>query len=448
MSPRIRSKCDLTKFAVLSLIAGVLVPWQCRADAATLEFQLHKHAPQILSSLRGRSCHRIGVLKFQVQKVGQRPSDCAGTLNTFLAERLEVALALANSTDPAEQIQLVHNASRVAAQTPEATHLSPSGRQRLFSQRYPLAWDNRKVELDALVTGVVQVAPDLRSVRIGIVAAIKGEPELLGLLPPIVADTDGAILNELGESFQLRSGPDGQRLSDPATSAGEVQHEPPANFPLDNKPTVALRVFYDGQPVTLEFTESEAIIPEPGMGQSVTFQLERMDQSDVILGVVLKVNGENTLYRQRVRDFDCAKWVLNPGHRATVIHGFQKANSTEVGEAFEVVSTAASRALEMHYGPDVGTISLTVFEETKESPQLSLSEDAPDLAAIAKAQFPAEPPRNADALKAQLRNVGATGTRGVITDGDEIQQRVQLVRHDWRPEPIMSVVIRYYRPQD
>jgi hypothetical protein len=160
----------------------------------------------------------------------------------------------------------------------------------------------------------------------------------------------------------------------------------------------------------------------------------------------LKVNGENTLYRQRLRDFDCAKWVLGGEHRRTIIRGFQKENNGAMGEAFQVLSKEESRNMEMYYGPDVGTISIVVFQQTHEAPVLSLSEDSPDLIAIAKAQFPAEPPRNADALKAQLRNIEDQGLRGIIANGGNIQQPIKFEPgYHWNPEPLMSAVIRYYR---
>ena len=431
----------------LFVVATGLALWAPpKTFAATLEEQLLKHAPEILSKLRERECNRIGVLKFRVQKAGESPSDSTGTLNTFIAERLEVALALANPNDPSKQIKLVHNASAVAANTPQASHLSPLGRETLFSQRYPLAWASEEISVDAFVTGTVQVDEDLRTLRIRVSAAINGEPELTALTRPIIVDTNANLLNELGESFQLRSAPRPDVQAETAADlALQVRQDPAANFPLEHKPTVAFRVYYDGQPVTVTFNETEAIIPEPHAGQRVTMEIERMDQAATVLGVVVKVNGENTLYRQRLRDFDCAKWVLGGEHRKTTIRGFQKENNVASGEAFQVLSKEASRNLEMNYGPDVGTISMVVFQQTHEMPVLSLSEDSPDLIAIAKAQFPAEPPRNADALKAQLRSGEDRGTRGIIVDGSDIQQRIQFVSHHWNPEPLMSVVIRYYR---
>ena len=448
--PRVQSNSHIRLYvAFLAILLGLAPQTYSSIQAATLQRQLLKYAPQLLRELRKRDCHRIGVLKFLVRKAGGRSSDNVGTLNTLLAERLEVALALANSTDASEQVQLVHNASAVAARNPKASHLSQSGRKQLFSQHYPSSWGGKEIEVDAFVTGVVEVAADLRSLRIGIWAAIRNEPELQSLLNQFTVDTDGTILNEIGESFQLRTvlGHQDQE-QEPAALAREVRRDPSANFPLENKPTVALRIYYAGQPVTLTFNETEATIPEPRAGQTVTLELERMDQANVVLGVVLKVNGENTLYRQQMRDFDCAKWVLTREHPKTTIRGFQRENNTKNAEVFQVSSHEESRALEMHYGPDVGTISLVVFQQASEAPMLSLCEDAPDLLAIEKAQFPAEPPRNSEALKAQLRNGEEDGTRGIITEGTDIQQNIRLVSHHWNPEPIMSVVIRYYRPQN
>jgi hypothetical protein len=133
--------------------------------------------------------------------------------------------------------------------------------------------------------------------------------------------TDGQILNEFGESFQLRSP---KELKDgPAAQARQVRSAPSEEHPLVDEPSVTLRIFYDDKPVEVKFQNGEALISEPREGQNVVMKIERLDKGSQALGAVLKVNGENTIFRERKPDLSCPKWVLHPGAPATRVVGFQ-----------------------------------------------------------------------------------------------------------------------------
>lgn len=426
------------------------------ASEMTLEHQLLTRAPQVLNQLRNQGCKTVGVLKFRVQKAGGRIDDSVGTLNKFLADRLEAALVLANPDDPQKQMRIVHDASSVAAGIPAASHLSEEGRAHLFAARYPLAWGEggKTVEVDRFVTGLVQLAADKKSFRVGILAVSAKGPAPKLLLPPFDVATNGAILHELGESFQLRGEP-GQEGSmlDPAASARQISEDSQTYFPLQNKPAVRLLIYYDGKPVALEFLGGEARIPEPSEGQKVTMELERLDSGELALGAVLKVNGENTLYRERFRDLDCQKWVLRPGWLKTPILGFQRDDNK--AEEFRVASREESRGLEVYYGPNVGTISLAVFQElpsdapaepveVAEDGSVVENSEALDLMAVARARFPQTVPKDAENLKAQLR---PATSRGLIDSGKSIERPVRDEQYRWSPEPVLSIVIRYYHPK-
>ncbi len=448
----------ISKAFELGRLAGVAVlvwGWAFVLPAAeqslTLERQLLAHAPEMLKQLRDRNCTRIGVLKFRVERPGSKVSDQAGTLNMFVAERLEAALALANPHSTPDRIDLVRNASQAANAIPGASHLSPAGRKKLFSHAYPPAWGTAPISVDAFITGVVRFAADYKSFDLNVLVVRPVEPFLDMLQPPIKVATNGAILHESGASFQVRSVGGRPEMAEIAESARQVRENPEEHFPFVNNPSVVLRIYYDGQPVNLTMREGEAWVPEPLEGQKVSFELERLDQADMALGVVLKVNGENTLFRQRLRDLDCAKWVLTRQQLKGTIRGFQIANQPQA-EEFRVASVAESKRLEMNYGVDVGTISVVVFAEaTAAPPQNPIAgadlDEEPDLAVIAKAQFPTVPPRNSEALKAQLRSLaGGERTRGLIVQGRNISQAIELESYVWQPEPIISAVIRYYHP--
>ena len=437
----------------------------------SLERALQQAAPEIIRQLEMRGCRNVGVLKFRVC-TGRSISDGRGTFNSYIADRLERTLILANPLDEARQLRLVQQASNVASRTPGASHLSVVGREQLFGALYPPAWGRGSLYVDAFVTGVVQVAPDYRSLRISFLGVQSGDRDLVMLTKPIVAATNGAILNELGESYQLRGGDQSA-----ADAVRMVRGDPKANFPLHDDPAVTLRIFYDGRPVELTEVDGEMVIPEPRRGQTVVMRLERLDRLPETYGAVLKVNGESTVLCQTEPDSDCLKRILEPNAAAVDIEGYETGDREH--RPFSIADESESRSLEMYYGRDVGTISLTVFRELRQAPpprpelpsdpQAEAPADAAtelpdDLAAIAKAGVPLEAAEDLPSLQEQVRKAAGkietrgektpsslpagVNERGVMQPGQAEQSDVEwTARRDWEPEPILSAVIRYYRPR-
>jgi hypothetical protein len=97
-------------------------------------------------------------------------------------------------------------------------------------------------------------------------------------------------------------------------------------------------VRYNGKKVPLELKNGKAFVPEPQEGQTVELGLKQ-DGSKNRYGVVLKVNGENTLEKERLPDLTCHKWVLDPGYGPWAIRGYQVG---DVLEKFRVASIAES----------------------------------------------------------------------------------------------------------
>ena len=250
---KLRIGLTLRQVALACLASIVFVATEvpnCLADQkSTLQAKLLEQAPEILSQLNKHGFRRVGVLKFRVVNRPGDVTDSCGAFNLRIAEQLEIALALANPPDAQRQIKLVHNASRVAHSQKGANHLTADGLKRLFSATYPLAWGDSEVSVDAFVTGVVEVEPNMKSIRVNILAATPGDVEPKVLVRPFVVATDATILSELGGSFHLR-GPGEQ---DPAQLAREAQEQPAERYPLQDRPAVALKIFYDGKPVTQRF---------------------------------------------------------------------------------------------------------------------------------------------------------------------------------------------------
>lgn len=476
-----------------------------RAAADTLAEQIQHHVPDVLAYLQDRGVKTVGVLKFRVQKPGQRTSDSVGPLNSLLADRLEVGLILANPFEASRQLNIIKDASRQAETIARASHLSAAGRAAFFGPTFQLAWGSRQLPADAFLTGVVQVHDDHQHATVGILCFHRDGGKLEPACPVFQADLDVAALTEMGESFVLRGAFDRGRTStarpgsasesqsvSPSASSQTTRTTPavpaPADataatesaakaatgaaradtattaataaagvrntesqFPLsDPAAPVRLEITYDGQRMPIQVKDGRAFVREPTAGQRVEFAIVRTPTASGRLGVVLRVNGENTLYRQTQRDLDCSKWILTDAHRRTVIRGYQKPDGRTT-EQFTVLSVADSAARAMHYGRSVGQIQLTVFREedflnAADLPPALPDEQEEDLAAILRATQPARTPDNLSALKHQVRTAGKGGTvtRGLIVQGQTTAHAVRPVTFVPDPTPVMSATITYF----
>ncbi|MCA9005306.1 MAG: hypothetical protein KDA70_08520, partial [Planctomycetaceae bacterium] len=288
-------------------------------QAGTIPEEIQKQIPAVLNYLNQRQLKNVGVLKFRVKKPGEKVSSAVGPLNSLLADRLEVALILGNPFDADQQINIIKDASSQVADIENANHLNAAGRAVLFGPEYKLAWGNETVKADAFLTGVVQIHEDRKHATIGILCFDKQGGDLEKACPLIEADLDPTTLGELGESFVLRGAFDGgapqltfkqsqeRKKNDALTQTVRVktgQNE----FPLmDDSAPINLEILYDGRPVDIEFRNGQAFVMEPREGQEVQMILKYSDLAKRRVGAVLKVNGENTLYRQTQRDIDCSK---------------------------------------------------------------------------------------------------------------------------------------------
>jgi hypothetical protein len=435
------------------LAVGWAIAWcgspVVRADE--IDQKLLEHAPDVLSYLRGKGHKSVGVLKFRAKKGRELASDNVGTLNMTLANRLEIALALANSSDAKLQVALARNASAVAASLPGANHLNQEGRARLFEAKYPPAWGKDDVTPDAFVTGVAVVSDDLREMTVALLGFDRQSQTLERIGTPFTASTDALALSELGESYLLRGAFDHGNLelarAKAVESAAEVKLTASA-FPL-NDPNVpaTLEARYDERPVPIDVRDGKGFLPEPQPGQRVSFAIKRTAKASDRLAVVLKVNGENTLFREKLPDLQCRKWILEPNGQPILVRGYQR--SAQDAEEFRVASHEESKANEVRYGDDVGTVTITVFaEKPGKSPPSDLPSDtAEDLAALTRGIVPEQTPLNLAALKHQLRDDASfdNRSRGLILSGAQTLQATRFVRFTAEPVPVMSVTITYYK---
>lgn len=448
----------LTLFLLLC-VSGLATGQADSSKSQTITEGMQAAVPGINKYLNDNKLKTVGILKFRVKKPGQETSDSVGPMNSLLADRLELGMVLGNPFDEAQQLKIIEGASSHVAKIDGGDHLTDEGRTKIFGAQYPIAWGEEKAIPDAFLTGVVAIHEDNLHATVGILCFTKDSGGLERIGEPFTAELDAASFSESGQSFMLRGVFDHGKVTKTFKEAQTKKQQAiktsvknlksgQSAWPLDdpNAP-INLQILYDGVVMPVELRNGNAFVKEPREGQKVELALIRNAAIDGRMGAVLKVNGENTLYRSTVRDLDAPKWILSPKHKRTVIRGYQIAGKNEL-ETFKVLSDSESKVRKMNYGRNVGQIQLTVFREMS-GPAPSdfiLDEDEEDLIAMMRGVHPKTQPKNLGALKHQIRLAGKSGpqTRGLIVEGDKDKNKVKIVKFKPDPTPLMSVTINYY----
>lgn len=449
------------------------------AAADTLEAQLRELAPEITKKLKEAKYENVGVLKFLVKTGEDNASDNAGPLNFTMARRLTVALIQEAGREfkkTPKTLNIIGDANAIAATIKGATHISPKKEDvlRLFEKKYPLAWGTEPVTPTAFLTGVVHIQPDFRTATVT-VSSINAKAQVhkvttftAEMTPDLLAEAGVSFLRTLtdeNEKFEIVKG--GAAGSAEKAKQGEAKH--PLND-ARNSP-VALQIYYgpadpdqgpmrlvfDGgkQPFTLGKT-LDVEVEGPRPGERVEFKLIRNPKAgEERFGVVLMVNGENTLYRER-KDYEkCTKWILDPGDKPTPVRGYQ-IKGQDNALHFKALPLAEAQSVEQHYLPDrVGLFEMVVFRglgNREQPPAVPVARKDQEEKAIRDADLPPadlpageSPPK--DPEDAANRFLDAAGLRLLIPDeGHSFHNPVQMVPFTTDPTPVMSVRIRYYKP--
>jgi len=436
--------------------------------AEDVDREIRRSADRILQKLRQRNLRTVGVLPFGVQPHNQdRARYKQGQINQNLADRLQIALILANN--PEDPVNVLMNVNAVAKnKLPQGqSHLDPQGRRTLMGLRYTRAWKEsmRAVELkpDVLLTGIAKISPYPAETYISIRAIYANAPEKEPVeIDSIRVKTDVRTMAESGTSYvATRSFYKGvMEYAQLASGMGpEMGAHPVA--PNSTAP-VRLTVYYNDQAIPYQFKDGFALIPEPREHQKVCFVIEKTDPSDPrTYGVVLMVNGENTFDHQREEPIHCSKWLLKPDWPRTKILGYQIGDKGLV-EPFRVLSDPESAASEVLYEPKaLGMISMYVFvgaddiQAPPPNPDIPLDKEARRLALDAGAVGRAHPPDLPgddlidlkQSLRAEADAAGLRGLRGLIA-GSGTAQGNEVRYESFRPypKPIMVGHLRYYQP--
>jgi len=446
-----------TRIGLLSACAAVVAATAAADSPVRLPEGIATAAEEVVKFITAQGYDTVGVLKFRVRKPGGDAGETPGTINRDVTGQLETALVLKRKQGA--DFLLVAGTSDTAAAIDGASDVTEAGRAKLFAGRYRPAWGDRPqpVAVDAFVTGVIDVSAAYDTMRVSILAFDRGAAprEVVAF----DAAVEPALLAPLGESFQARGLLGGGWPVVPRTEQGPPRvkpppatlsgFKPPDRHPLEEADCPAvLEVAYDGVAVPLEFRAGKASVREPREGQKVEFTVRKRNRDGRRIGVVLKVNGENTAMRERAPDLRCYKWILSDANPTVLIRGYQTDRRTVV--PFTVLSTAASRSRAFDYGSDVGTISLTVFEdETSAPPQAAGPAERPDVALLDRGA--GIDSVAAQATPQQLRELllGTSGSaaRGLIVEGGGTEKRaIDLVDFSPLPTPAMAAVVTYYDP--
>ncbi|MGE3821388.1 MAG: hypothetical protein AB7I30_18410, partial [Isosphaeraceae bacterium] len=289
-------------FHTIAIYLMVLNASPAEGAPPTVDVVFAREAGTIVSRLRDRGYKNVGVLKFGVSRGVGPVDDSAGALNHVLATRLAIALVL--NDDLRAPLGHVKDASALAATLPGADHRTQAGRRAFFQGRYPLAWGDSTVTPDVLITGTAILDADRRAMTVTIVGFdATGEPPFE--LARLRASTDAPTLASAGESFITRGG-GAYEAADAAVDAASGRSK---NALQDDANPLVLTIAYDGQPQSLVVERGRIKVREPREDEVVEFILAKRDDDPRRYGVVLTVDGRNTLFHERKPPEFCAKWL-------------------------------------------------------------------------------------------------------------------------------------------
>ena len=449
----------ILSFFVIAFLSPV-----ARAAGDPLDEALFDKAQGVLEALKKKGFQNVGVVKFLVRHGDGEPQDDVGDLNLTLANKLEVALVLANTDD---KFGIIDKASEqvVREKLLAANHRTEEGRKAFFIRKYELAWSRDKVEPSGFVTAVATFSQDLAKLKIQLQVFDKSG-KLEDIAGTVSAPTNPEMLAQAGYSYALA----------PSTQKALVAGDPPPTRDVQEREIVELvaksaapnpkeveaptspladcpikwTVLYNGKPVALAGTA----IPEPKPTDRVEFTLTNLTKGTY--AVVLLVNGENTLYQERTSPQACRKWVLGPNMSVTV-RGFQI--EADKVAPFAVLSPEQAIPDAVRYGDHAGTFRLVVFhgKMSDVNPADNTAKaDAKDSATLAMSRTrggtrpPGVKPQSLKALQADLRGrLGTDGARGyVVKSGATEKFETRSVYFVPTPElPVADISLRYLSPK-
>jgi hypothetical protein len=328
-------------FGALAVVAA----WQLCAGAAQaneIDQKLKKHAQgALVSAVEEAKYKNVGVLPFEVQFGDKNPSFHRGDLNKLMATRLGNMLILANVLKDANDAFGVVTDAGLQAQAQaaktdkkaKATWRTAEERAKLFTYAYTRAWEdagkpNAPVKIDAFVTGLVKVPKDPKKESTVIVQLFDKTSKELRTIAEFPVPTETSTLADMHLAYKVEI----RDLKDLSKKQVDIVEGPGAEDKDPNKkpkPTTApysdyldFKVFYDDKEVEI----ANGKLPNPEAGtKKIHFKMTNKNEQT---GVVILVNGVNTLGDERDREPEAySRWVLE-ANKTYGVYGFYPDDKT------------------------------------------------------------------------------------------------------------------------
>jgi hypothetical protein len=419
-------------FGGLLLAVGLLGAWPAAGRADYIDNAIREEAREVWKVLNTNNYQTVGVLKFRVTRGKQPATLNAGVINGNLAARLENALRLASEADTPE---IVEDASRqillqLGRRGAGLDYFSrEKDRQALLDLQ--LKRGRTTVRFDVLLTGEVILSKDFRTAQVRILMFDRKVPALQEVRKFKVA-VDRDLLADSGVNFVVRRSVtrDANQADNEAADNAEKNQANNSNVLKkddENPFPIELTVLYNGVPTELQSTSDGEIqfrTLDPKKGDKVLFKLRNTNKEQTY-GVVLAVDGWNTLFRERVMDkapYECTKWILDPGEEITVEGFYTKEEGKKNVLPFTVLSDEESEAMPEDFGMR-GVYSLHVFAQ---APERVLANDG-----------------KSESRRISLRSLVH---RGLVQASNEGVDGKKLERVEFKAdrEPMATVQIRYF----
>jgi hypothetical protein len=352
--------------------------------------------PAIVKALKAMRLKNVGVLPFRV-KQGAGKAGFSTPLNSSLATRIENLLIIHSGPKEAEALGVIHDAGLAASKQKVASWFAvPGNRKKLFEVSYPLAWGTQKVKADAFLTGLVKTSKDLRQTTVTLEYLDHRDPSNLIELSAFTIKTDRNILRDLGYSFALaqkarpalvadRGSPENADelvLEQLSKQQGNKKEDTSAR--PDNVGGIKVELVVESTPSEIrESTAGEGPkwqVECPGAGKKVFFRLKNTSTRE--LGVVLRLNGVNTIDQQKFDPEGCRKWII-PAGKTYTIKGFYLVGGDEPDGRpragpdkvfpFKVMVDKDASAIRSEMGDKVGLIQVDVFEPGSGEPKFTVN---------------------------------------------------------------------------
>ena len=465
----------LGALAVVSTIVLLTAPARAEEPkkVESLNVALKENAPKLLEEVRKRGYKNVAVLKFLVADSEGTPRADVGTLGRSLSDRLEVALTISLPDD--DKFGIIAGASDgvVASDNKRVDHNTEEGRKALFSigaKYFHLAWKpTEEIKPEAFLTGVARFSKDHRTISVEVQLV---ERKALTTICKFTATSDARTLTDAGLSYATARGAKFEealvKVDNTAPSsddnAEKLRDKVKAAVAEWDAAPVQLEILYDGVPQKVGAETGEAYssatvlrVPAPVNDKvmKVTFRLT--SRTDERVGVVLRLNGRNTIFEQRGDPVSNYKWILEKKGQSITIKGFQKNNDED--QPFKVLSAAESQAAALNYGESAGLIDLIVFRGVPK-PESAVVEGKNDPTLVALGirgamKLTGQPEASSlKTFKEQLEretvkeaaDIGREG--GIVTKGETSDKNpIKTVEFFPSPYPVSSSTIRYYSPK-